>query len=124
MTRTQAMVGIVPNRYPILSFLDMVLKTGVEPARPNGHMPLKHACLPFHHMSMWSLDRDSDPANRRYEGRSYPVLKAWCEWRDSNPQDLSHCALNTACLPISPHSHGGTRGKSNPQSAQTEACRP
>ena len=27
----------------------MVQRKGFEPSRPNGHMRLKHACLPFHH---------------------------------------------------------------------------
>lgn len=30
-----------------LNVLDMVQEAGLEPARPDGHMPLKHACLPI-----------------------------------------------------------------------------
>lgn len=28
----------------------MMRRKGFEPSRPNGHMRLKHACLPFHHL--------------------------------------------------------------------------
>ncbi len=32
----------------------MVREAGLEPARPNEHMPLKHACLPIPALSHYS----------------------------------------------------------------------
>lgn len=33
-----------------LSHLSKMRRKGFEPSRPKGHMRLKHACLPFHHL--------------------------------------------------------------------------
>ena len=47
----------------------MVLGVGVEPTRPNGHQPLKLACLPFHHPSL------GKKVERFDWGPVYPNLK-------------------------------------------------
>ena len=33
-----------------LGHLSKMRRKGFEPSRPKGHMRLKHACLPFHHL--------------------------------------------------------------------------
>ena len=35
-----------------LSHLSKMRRKGFEPSRPKGHMRLKHACLPFHHLRL------------------------------------------------------------------------
>ena len=33
------------------------------------------------------------------------IVSFWCGWRDLNPHEQAHVALNHARLPISPHPH-------------------
>ena len=35
-----------------LGHLSKMRRKGFEPSRPKGHMRLKHACLPFHHLRL------------------------------------------------------------------------
>ena len=44
--RYQFRVRAARSCSPLTLYTDLVPKAGIEPARPNGHMALNHACLP------------------------------------------------------------------------------
>ena len=57
------MLGKKHKSQDILNFINvypklLVLKGGLEPPCPKGHMNLNHACLPFHHFSAGSKYQD------------------------------------------------------------------
>ena len=47
-------------------------RKGFEPSHPYGHMRLKHACLPFHHLRLLSIiTYFCENANSEYQFFSY-----------------------------------------------------
>ena len=62
-------------RFVIFDFFVFVPRAGVEPARPNGHMALNHACLPISAPGQCRMPVEAicDPAGTRTQD---PLIKS------------------------------------------------